>query len=59
MVGEYVRWYLRHLNRPDAQGVVGTVYDYDYDPLTCAGRPLACAKPSAIPTTTASCRPST
>ncbi len=39
MVGEYVRWYLRHLNRPDVQGVVGTVYDYDYDPVTCVGRP--------------------
>ena len=27
--------------------------------LTSAGRPVACAYPSAMPTTTASCRPST
>lgn len=37
MVKRYVQWYLSHLNRPDQYGVYGTVYDYDYDPATCAG----------------------
>lgn len=37
MVQNYLRWYLGHLNHPDTSGVDGTVYDYDYDPATCAG----------------------
>lgn len=37
MVGAWIRWYLGHLNRPDASGVAGTVYDHDYDPVTCEG----------------------
>ncbi len=36
-VRRYLQWYLRHLNRPDVNGVVGTVYDYDFDPRTCVG----------------------
>jgi Pentapeptide repeats (8 copies) len=39
MVRRYLQWYLRHLNRPDVNGLVGTVYDYDYDPRTCLGAP--------------------
>ncbi|GAY09556.1 hypothetical protein [Pseudonocardia sp. N23] len=38
MVRRYVDWYLSRLNSPDTAGVDGTVYDYDYDPVTCAGR---------------------
>jgi len=37
MVKRYIQWYLSHLNRPDRYGVYGTVYDYDYDPVTCVG----------------------
>lgn len=37
MVAAYLRWYLSHLNRPDVDGVTGTVYDYDYDPVSCVG----------------------
>lgn len=37
MVKNYLRWYLAHLNRPDVNGVTGTVYDWDYDPTTCIG----------------------
>jgi hypothetical protein len=37
MAAAYLRWYLAHLNRPDVHGLAGTVYDYDYDPLTCRG----------------------
>ncbi|HKS51154.1 MAG TPA: hypothetical protein VJS67_04735 [Pseudonocardiaceae bacterium] len=37
MVKRYIQWYLSHLNRPDQYGVYGTVYDYDYDPVTCIG----------------------
>jgi hypothetical protein len=37
MVKHYIQWYLSHLNRPDQHGVYGTVYDYDYDPVTCVG----------------------
>ncbi|HEY0812425.1 MAG TPA: hypothetical protein VGE11_04020 [Pseudonocardia sp.] len=37
MVAAYLRWYLGHLNRPDVDGVTGTVYDYDYDPVSCVG----------------------
>lgn len=29
-VTDYVRWYLHHLNWPDALGLFGTVYDYEY-----------------------------
>lgn len=39
MVRGYLEWYLRTLNRPDRNGVTGTVYDYDYDPRTCVGTP--------------------
>lgn len=35
MVRSYLDWYRGHLNRPDASGVRGTVYDYDVDPTTC------------------------
>jgi hypothetical protein len=38
-VRRYLQWYLQHLNRPDRSGVVGTVYDYDYDPVRCSGTP--------------------
>ncbi|MGD9990285.1 hypothetical protein [Pseudonocardia sp.] len=38
MVRHYLDWYLSRLNAPDTSGVDGTVYDYDYDPVTCAGR---------------------
>lgn len=37
MVGAWIRWYLGHLNRPDESGVAGTVYDHDYNPVTCEG----------------------
>ncbi|GEL25630.1 hypothetical protein PSU4_45840 [Pseudonocardia sulfidoxydans NBRC 16205] len=38
MVRHWIDWYLSKLNAPDTSGVDGTVYDYDYDPVTCAGR---------------------
>ena len=31
-VEAWILWYLRHLNWPDAEGVYGSVYDYDYAP---------------------------
>lgn len=37
MVKRYIQWYLDHLNLPDYNGINGTVYDYDYDPVTCTG----------------------
>jgi hypothetical protein len=37
MVAAYLRWYLGHLNQPDVDGVTGTVYDYEYDPVSCVG----------------------
>ena len=39
MVRRYLEWYLRSLNRPDHNGLFGTVYDFDYDPRTCIGGP--------------------
>lgn len=37
MVKSYIQWYLGHLNRPDGNGVYATIYDYDYNPLSCTG----------------------
>jgi len=37
MVKSYIQWYLGHMNRPDDNGVYATVYDYDYNPLSCTG----------------------
>ena len=35
MVKAWIGWYFRHLNRPDYNGVSGTVYDYDDNTTTC------------------------
>ena len=52
MVRDYLEWYLRHLNRPDHNGLAGTVYDYDYDPRTCAGGGSRTRSPGSGPSTT-------
>lgn len=49
MVRRYLSWYLTHLNRPDTFGVTGTVYDHDYDPVTCVGRYQASPQTGAVP----------
>lgn len=33
-VRAYLEWYFKHLNLPDHQGLTGSIYDYDVDPLT-------------------------
>ncbi len=35
MVKAWIGWYIAHLNRSDYNGLAGTVYDYDDDPISC------------------------